>query len=233
MTCAVKENRLSFMEGRTNCHHNIPGSRGGSDCGQNVSQLLESRHSRFHRNFAQNYTVDEITRRVVYDSLGLDGEHVMSELVADKILQVVTLSNWSRLYRPAATLSIADPSALAKVDGLRELTRKYLEEEREWIRTRFEKIFARDPTPASPFLKAFLEFFDRHSPIAALRELYMETYDGGVSWVKAMRRDTRKAVLQYVCYAEAANISHGSRSGILAVLQTQKKHVCKNLKKWS
>lgn len=202
---------------------------------ENLSKGSEARHTRFHRDFAKNYTVDEITRRVVYDALGFDGSRTMSPETTENLLQVVTMSNWSRLYNPGTTISIVDPSAGAKIHDIRGITRRYLEDEQRLLDARLEVIHKRESPPMSPFLKAFIAFFhEQHSPLVALKGLYNETCrNHDLWWVKAMDQQSRHAILRYLTAADIVDVTSRTRGKLLNILHHQHKHIRDAVKAWS
>jgi len=214
-------------------HHNVPGSRGGSDSERNRSTLFNDRHNDFHQSFAKNYTVDEITRRVLYDAMRFDGKQTILERTARNIFHILRTRNWSRLYKPGTIFSVAIPSAVEKAERTSRFTREYLEEEAQLIESRMDAVVSSEGGQKSDFLKAFLLFFKTDSPIEALKKFYTEEHNGELSWTKAMDTKALHLVLRHLESVRIIEMTRGTRQKILTVLGTQQRSIQRSLKEWS
>jgi hypothetical protein len=225
---------------RYNNHHNVPRSRGGSGKAINLSLVDIDRHSQFHQDFADNYTLDEISRRVILDSLRFEGDHVISPGAVRDVFTILTKDNWRDLYQDDAFININNRHiSQDQKESYRQYTHGYLQEESSHISTRIAALTRNARGYTTQFLDNVLSFTGETSPVNALYALYTEEHRnpkmhrGELSWAKAMDLDVRDDILDILTRARVTRMTKRNRDRILTTLHIHKRHIQKHKRIWS
>lgn len=218
-------------DARTNKHHNIPRSRGGSEAECNLSVVNQSRHDAFHRDWGANRTPCLLSRLIGLHSIGL-GDDALSANQIENLIQITSLQNWSRLYRPDAFDNVATISAIENAIKVSEYTQTHLLEEQVWIRQTIAAIVngGTFPSQHSLFIHNCLKFFNVRTPREAIIALLTERHNTDLSWSKPLLKCTRTSIVNLLKEKE---LPVPRRQTVLVpILDKQQKTVLKYLRDW-
>ena len=228
----TEEERAS-NEPLCNQHHNIPGSRGGSDEEVNLSTVHVSRHNNFHRTWGANRIPCYLTRLMALHSIGYDGKTIDPESL-NALFQITTMSDWHRIYVQEALASITTPKAGKITEKVARYSRTHLTEEHLYLQNALNALQNGGMLPSedSHLLGPFLRFFNTTDPQEALRTLYTEKFDGHLSWVRPMQGDARQHILN-VLSQPAVLYDERSKDDLIEVLQNQDGYISRHLSEWN
>lgn len=212
----------SGRQSKSNEHHNIPCSRGGSDHDVNISDVPKSRHADFHQ-WASNRDPGQLARYIALHSLG-KGESSIGNDRLNTLFQITTLLQWSNLYDAHAFRPSVDVSGYASMLTAFAHFKTQIMEEIVWVRKTIETLNGNGdfPTNNHTLLPLALGFFGTKSPGKAIEGLMTEEHYGMLSWVKPMKTETRDAILATVRTHKGRN---DSKENTLSILGIQEKHL--------
>lgn len=212
----------SGRHSKSNEHHNIPRSRGGSDHEINISDVPKSRHADFHQ-WASNRDPGQLARSIALHSVG-QGKAAIGNERMNTLFQITTLLQWSNLYDAHAIRPSVDVSGFTATLTAFQHFQTQIMEEIVWVRKTIETLEGNGDFPSKhhTLLPQALAFFATKSPAKAIEGLMTEQHYGMSSWVKPMKTDTRDAILAAVRAPKAGN---ESQKNTIEILRIQNEHL--------
>jgi hypothetical protein len=146
------------------------------------------------------------------------------------LLQITSMKDWAKLYRPEAVRTVVTPSAMGHALQVHRWSQTHTAEEFN-ILTRMIPVIERgwsfkEQVPS--ILRECMAFFDARTPLEAIEQLFAEEYRGEKTWVKALQSDTREAILSVVTDGQRCQ-APTSLKGYLDPLQKQQGFVTRHL----
>lgn len=184
--------------GKSNIHHNIASSRGGSDDESNLSQPHVGRHTGFH-SWAENKTTCQQVRQLALHALG-NGDRSVTPETFYALMRATHIREWASYYNQRAIRSVADVFDLHTVVQPQKHLRRQTLEELTWTLQTIEALDQKGEYPAEKhlLLPKALEFFNTDSPREAIRALLCEKRNNEYLWTKPMQEEERKNMLRAV-----------------------------------
>lgn len=217
---------------KTNEHHTLPRSNGGSDGTANIARLDLKRHAAYHERFASNHSPLSVTRLLALHSIGY-GNFTMHPDRMDDLFEETTTRRWQRLYEDDA---LADNTVYGRrhlADVADAFVMEHAREERALIQRILRGMDNGAPLPwrTDAFLREALDFFQARSPIEAIRRLHTEESGNGLAWAKCLREDVRRDILSLLNERKLP-FDRGCKHDLRTVLSLQRDRLTHCIDRW-
>ncbi|MBI3336038.1 hypothetical protein HYZ98_00540 [Candidatus Peregrinibacteria bacterium] len=207
-----------------NQHHNVPGSRGGSGRGINISVIPEKRHEGFHV-WSCNRTPEMLMRKMLIRAIGLEGKHALPLSALEDLFGETGVSDWTDLYDPDAVIWLCGKGDKEHVAKARDYAVEHWVEELSDTRWTINSLLYRRYFPVAAedddreFLRQAMMFFQTNSPQAAVQTLLTEKYKNELLWVKPLKDTVRRKLLTVLGCARPVSIGYKEEGPLVDMLK--------------
>jgi len=201
-----------------NQHHNVPGSRGGTSQGCNLSKVLYRRHVSYH-DWAWNRDPAMLVRLFGVHAIGVEGRSLPPSALED-LLHAARREDWRELYVPEATMDVPKRSDRTQWRKANHYLAEHTEQEILWVRRTIGALNFDQKYPVQwcSLLRGGLRFFAAKSPREAIGSLLCESHAGELTWVKAMESTVRAEILGITRKAQEEPLSVKDRETFVDIL---------------
>jgi hypothetical protein len=198
---------------KENNHHNIPGSRDGSNNLYNLSWVKKPRHDRYHYLF-QNRTPCEVARRILIDGSFFNGQKSIHPSVITDVLDTIPPDGWDQTYNKSAMHSLSSMNL-------------FIYDELHGVVEALGKLQRKQRAKTTVFLNRALKFCNiTDSPLDTVRKIFEERYKRQeLSWVKAVDEHVRLDIIRGMTSAKVISMQTDVREQMIDVLEGHRENL--------
>lgn len=228
------ETALPTRREKSNVHHVVPRSRGGSNKDRNKTDVAISRHADYHELFAENKLPTEVYRLAAINTIGLNN-YTIEPRQLKAILTMLPIADWQSNYDPTALVQLGTLSSMSRQPEkmYEHATRHQVEELLSMKQTHNALIHGRGfPHQKNRFIRRFDHFFETDNPLVGMEKFLTEESGGQRTWVASLRDKTRNELLSNIVDSEPVLMTRGINYDLRVLLSGQIDVANNHYQKW-